>query len=242
MVKLDKELILHIKKLQKRAALTFVAILLFFISILFAVAFLFESLFIAIDFFAIALICVVFLLYSSNIGKKELREAKYTPVILKADSNLRFEEIVSVFEKLTNEENKLSTSDEVLFFRLNKIFELTAILYRTVDFDKKNFDSAKDRINKKVNKVLNISHWVTRSNTRKMMRFNIIHTDTLNDELYRLLSLNASHNLTRVEGIINMAIVGNQIIIPPIYGNCDLNEIGRYKGTVKFISQILLNK
>ena len=142
---------------------------------------------------------------------------------------------------LTNEENQLSTSEDVRFFRLNKIFKLRTVIYRTDNFNKKDFDNAKDRINKKANKELNISQWVDRTEAGKMMRFNIIHTDILNDALYQFISQNASRSLTRVEGIINIAIVGNQIMIPPLYGECDLAEISRYKGVIKFINQVLLN-
>jgi hypothetical protein len=74
-----------------------------------------------------------------------------------------------------------------------------------------------------------------------MMRFNIICADALNDALYQFLSKNANRNLTRVEGIINIAIINNQIIVPPIYGECDLAEISRYKGVIKFINQVFLN-
>lgn len=74
------------------------------------------------------------------------------------------------------------------------------------------------------------------------MRFNIIYTDTLNDTLYQFVSQNANRNLTRVEGIINIAIIGNRIMIPPIYGDCDLAEISRYKDTIKFINKFLLKQ
>ena len=138
---------------------------------------------------------------------------------------MTFEKIVSIFENLTNEENQLSTSEDVRFFRLNKIFKLRTIIYQTNNFNKKDFDNAKDRINKKANKELKISQWVNRMEAGNMMRFNIICTDVLNDALYQFLSPNATRNLTRVEGIINITIVSNQIIIPPIYGECDLIEI-----------------
>lgn len=239
---MNNELKLHIKKLKNRATLSLISYLLVFISIGFGILCLFVPSYVAIIFLVITIISIAYLFYSNRVAKKELREAKYEPVIFKADSNISFKEIVAIFEQITDKENKLSTSENVLFFRLNRIFKLRTILYRTTDYDKKDFDNAKDRINKKANRELNISPWVNRFDAGNMMRFNIIHTDTLNDTLYQLVSQNANRNLARVEGIINIAIIGNQIIIPPIYGDCDLVEISRYKNIIKFINQILLGK
>lgn len=238
---MNEELKLHIKKLQNRATLSSIAILLAFISIVFGILFLFVPSFGAIIFFAIAIISIIYLIYCGRAAKKEAKEAVYKPVVFNSNRNLTFEEIISIFEKLTDKDDQLSTSEDVKFFRLNEIFKLRTIIYRTADFNKKEFDNTKDRINKKANKTFNISQWVNRMETGKMMRFNIICTDILNDALYKFISKNANHNLTRVEGIINIAIVGNQIIIPPIYGECSLAEISRYKGVIKFISQALLN-
>ena len=192
-------------------------------------------------FFVIAAACIVYLIRSSRTAKKEAKESIYKPVIFNADKSLTFEKIVTIFEDLTNEENQLSASENVRFFRLKKIFKLRTVIYRTDSFNKKDFDNAKDRINKKANKELKISQWVNRMEAGNMMRFNIICTDVLNDALYQFLSQNANRNLTRVEGIINIAVVGNQIMIPPLYNECDLAEISRYKGVIKFINQVLLN-
>lgn len=238
---MNEELKLHIKKLQRRATLSLIAILSTIISIGFGILFLFVPSFVAIIFFVIATVCIVYLIHSSRTAKKEAKENTYKPVIFNADKKLSFEEIVSIFENLTDKENQLSTSNDVLFFRLNKIFKLRTVLYRTENFNKKDFDNAKDRINKKANKELNISQWVNRMEAGNMMRFNIIYTNILNDALYQFVSRNATRNLTRVEGIINISIVGNKIMIPPIYGECDLAEISRYKGVIKFINQVLLN-
>ena len=222
--------------------LSLIAILSTIISIGFGILFLFIPSFVAIIFFVIAAVCIVYLIQSSRTAKKEAKENIYKPVIFNDDKNLTFEKTVSIFENLTNEENQLSTSEDVRFFRLKKIFKLRTVIYRTDNFNKKDFDNAKDRINKKANKELNISQWINRMEAGNMMRFNIICTETLNDTLYKFINQNANQNLTRVEGIINIAIAGNQIIIPPIYGECDLAEISRYKNVIKFINQVLLNK
>lgn len=239
---MNEELRLHIKRLQKRAVLSLIAILLTIISIGFGILFLLVPSFIAVIFFAVTIISIIYLIYDGRIAKKEEKETVCKPVIFNAKKRFSFEETVAIFEDLSDKRNQLSTSVDVRFFRFNKIFKLRTVIYRTADFNKKEFDNAKDRINKKANKELNISHWVNQTEAGKMMRFNIIFTDILNDALYQYLSQNANRNLTRVEGIINIAVVGNQIIIPPIYGECDLAEISRYKGVIKFIKQVLLNE
>lgn len=238
---MNEELKLHIKKLQRRATFSLIAILSTIVSIGFGILFLCVPSFVAIIFFVIAADCIVYLIHSSRTAKKEVKENIYKPIIFNADKNLTFDEIVSIFKNLTDEDNQLSTSEDVRFFRLKKIFKLRTVIYRTDNFNKKDFDNSKDRINKKANKELNISQWVNRTEAGNMMRFNIICTDVLNDALYQFLSQNANRNLTRVEGIINIAVVGNQIMIPPLYGECDLAEISRYKGVIKFINQVLLN-
>lgn len=238
---MNEELKLHIKKLQRRATFSLIAILSTIVSIGFGILFLCVPSFVAIIFFVIAADCIVYLIHSSRTAKKEVKENIYKPIIFNTDKNLTFDEIVSIFKNLTDEDNQLSTSEDVRFFRLKKIFKLRTVIYRTDNFNKKDFDNSKDRINKKANKELNISQWVNRTEAGNMMRFNIICTDVLNDALYQFLSQNANRNLTRVEGIINIAVVGNQIMIPPLYGECDLAEISRYKGVIKFINQVLLN-
>ena len=238
---MNEELRLHIKKLQRHATLSLIAILSTIISFGFGILFLFVPSFVAIIFFVVAAGCIVYLIHSSGTAKKEAKENIYKPVIFNTNKNLTFDEIVSIFKNLTDKENQLSTPENVRFFRLKKIFKLRTIIYRTDNFNKKDFDNTKDRVNKKANKELHISQWINRIEAGNMMRFNIICTDVLNDALYQLLSQNANRNLTRVEGIINIAIVGNQIIIPPLYDECDLAEISRYKGAIKFINQVLLN-
>ena len=115
---MNEELTLHIKKLQRRATLSFIAILSTIVSIGFGILFLFIPSFVAIIFFVIATINVVYLIHSSRTSKKEAKENIYKPVIFNDDKNLTFEKIVSIFENLTDEDNQLSTSEDVRFFRL----------------------------------------------------------------------------------------------------------------------------
>ena len=63
--------------------------------------------------------------------------------------------------------------------------------------------------------------------------------DSMNSEVNSLLSHNANHNLMRVEGLMNVVLVGDKIIIPPIYGDC-YETIGRYKKIVNFIVENII--
>ena len=85
---MNEELKLHIKKLQRRAIFSLTAILLTIISIGFGVLFLLVPSFVAILFFVIVAICIVYLIHSSRFSKKEAKENVYKPVIFNADNNL----------------------------------------------------------------------------------------------------------------------------------------------------------
>ena len=135
----------------------------------------------------------------------------------------------------------MSISSQVRFFRFNNFLKVRAVLYQTNNFNKKEFDNAKARINKIANRKLKISQWVSHDEARKMIRFNIICANALNEQLYQIVSNNVNYNLSRVEGVINIVILENQIIIPPFYGKCYLLEINRYKNIVKFINNVLIN-
>lgn len=67
-----------------------------------------------------------------------------------------------------------------------------------------------------------------------MMRFNVIIENDVNEDLLRYISINATLNLTRVEGIINFVICKNNLYIPPIEYDANLPEISRYKKSIKF--------
>lgn len=235
------EIALYLKKLKAKTIISLIATIITIISTSIGILLLFAHSFISIVFFIISVFFIVYLIYNHHLAKTEEKDNIYKPVVFNTQTNFSFEEIVDIFNSLTDCENRLSACDNVLFFRFNKIIKLRTILYKTDNFSKRDFTRAKEHINRIANKKLNISHWVNRFDARNMMRLNIIYTDVINNELNQLISQNANRNLTRVEGIINIAVVGKKIIIPPLYGEYDLAEVNRYKNIVKFISQVLLD-
>ena len=218
------------------------AILAAGICLVFGVAFVLVPSGVAVPCFILACIAIAYLVYAKRTARAEEKQGGFEPVVLSAGRRLPFREVAAFFEGITEAQDQLSLSEDVRFFKTDHLFKLRAIVYRTGCFDKKAFDAAKDRINQRANKALKISPWTNLSEARRMMRFNIVCTDTLNDELLTLLSQNALRNLTRVEGIIHMAVIGSEIMIPPLYGDCDLSDIHRYKSVIRFIQQALSRK
>ena len=237
---MDSELRSHIRKLQTRATLSLVCVLLIIVSLVFGVAFAVVRSWAAVPCFAVALIGAAYLLYANRAARREERQGGFEPVAFQADREWSFRDVTAVFEEMTEAKERIVTTENVRFYRTDRVFKLRAVVFGTDAFDKKAFESARDRINKKANTELHISQWAGLEEAAKMMRFNIVCTDALNDELRRSLSRNACRNLTRAEGIMNMAIIGSRILIPPLYGQCDLAEIRRYKGVIKFIDQTFL--
>ena len=118
-------------------------------------------------------------------------------------------------------------------------FENRFLVVNTDYFVRSDFDSIKKNINKKINKDCNVTQWVSRDNAAKLMRVNVIVTRDVNAELYEYLSHNAGDLLRRVEGVINFALVGDGLIVPPVFGDMSVLEVKRYKKSITDIKTLL---
>lgn len=227
----------HIKKLKRRARFALFRIIVIIFALTIGFASLFVPSYTSVLFFLIAIVCIVYSVYNFKKEKKEEKDSNHQPIALTSKDSLKFSAVNKIFESLSDDANTLALSKDEYFYRFEKNLKLRVVLYRTDNFDKNEFDNAKNRINKKANKQFNISQRISRAEARKAMRLNVIYTDVLNDGLYKYISQNAKRNLTRAEGIINVAIAENQIYVPPLYGACDLFEIGRYINIIQFIKE-----
>ena len=173
--------------------------------------------------------------------KKDANTYDAKPCVLCEHSGIKYEDLLKRFESLSAKGNRLCLSENLQFFRFKKKQLYTTVIYKTDSFSKSEFDRAKKRINKKANKEFNIPHNIAQYEDEKCFRLNIICLDSMNDEANYLLSLNAEHNLRRAEGLMNIAVVGDKIIIPPIYGDC-YQSVFKYKKIVNFIMQNILEQ
>lgn len=232
---LNDNLRLHLKRLKRHALLNAIALIIVISTIAIGLLFIFTSLFKDGIFLLVAsLPFVIYLVFSSKRVKEEIKTI-HNPLIIKLKNNLSFNDLVDVLESLTTESARIYLSDDIRFYHFKNNFKSRVILYRTNDFNKKEFDKQKARINQKANKQFGCKKWFGRSETNTYMRFNVIYATEANDELTTFFSHNSQQNLSRVEGIFNIAVIDNEIVIPPLYGDCYYEEIRRYEKIIKLI-------
>lgn len=236
---MDDNLKLRFKEMKRyfmaECIITF-AVCLSLLSLIISIFLNYVYIFISLFIFTL---CVLWKINFDKKIEKKSAEIKYSPLILTCSSTYSFECLINKFKKLSGDEKHISLSDNLHYFLFNSHFDSKCICYKTDNFIKKEFDNSKAKINKKANAFFNLSQWVSRRDFYTLMRFNVIFTSQMNAELNRLLSRSADQMLRRVEGVINIVIIDNQIMIPHLslkgYG-----ELKRYKGIIKFLEDVLL--
>ena len=161
------------------------------------------------------------------------------PFEIKMDSAVSYADIHNALTKNCENNKYFDYSEKSAFFKLKKKYNVRVLLYSTEDFNKKEYDEEKQRINRKANKLYNINQWVTIHNARKQMRVNLIHTEYINDTLFNYLSGDAEIWLTRAEGIINIVVSDDKLILPPLRPTISIYAIDRYKDMVKMLLEML---
>lgn len=190
--------------------------------------------------FAVLVALLAILIVISKHYKNAEKKSNHYPYKIAYLHEFDFEDIKQRLSHLSNNEDCRDFSNESAYFCiLNRTYRNRVLLVNMPDFDKSVFASRKNKINKSINKEFQISQWASMEKAYKMMRTNIIVANEVNDSLYDFISNNAGTLLRRVEGVINFAIVGNCLIVPPFFGDADIMEIGRYKKSIKFIKTIL---
>lgn len=231
---MDKALDKHLETLEKYARITLLLTFILIFSFLFFGVLLYYKSKYCLIFAILFLFSAIVLYMMTQKAKMDEKENVYEPVSIKFPQKITYEDFSMHLKKLAN--NKyLSMGENLLFYKINQIFKLHIVVYKTESFVKKEFDSAKKRINRKANVQFNISQEVSRFDSGQLMRYNIVFTENMNDALNKLISRNANHNLNREEGVVNMVVSPREIIIPPLFGRCDVGQVSRYKRTVEFV-------
>lgn len=186
--------------------------------------------------FICIVICLVFF-YKNEYSLKEGLILK--PFEIQINHTIKYAEVYSALEKSCNSNECFKFSERSAFFRLKNKYNVRVILYGTAEFNKKDYDEEKKKVNRKANKTYNISQWVSVHQSRKQMRINLIYTDCVNKCLSDYIAEDAEILLTRVEGIINLVVSNGKLIVPPLKPTFYMYAIDRYKDMVTMIYNIL---
>lgn len=192
-----------------------------------------------IHFFVVflLLLCADFVVCKKiNEGGREGFEPFYIPLNVSYNYKELFEKLLSE----SGEENVFSISDHSSFFWLKKRpHSIRITLYGTDSFDKKLYDYEKKRINRIANKKYKFSQFVSLYNAKKYLRINLIVAENMNESLKNFISREASETLGRVEGIINLLILKDTLVIPPIAPTYYEYQVKRYSYATDFVIKLL---
>lgn len=181
---------------------------------------------------------IVFVICQKQLKKPENNRCK--PFVIQLDKVYTYDMLYSILANAAKNKEVFPESDGLAFFRFKNKFFFRTVLFYTADFNKREYDSKKSRINRKANKLYHISQWVRSGRAHKMMRINIILVDHVNDALQQYISTNAAQCLTRVEGILNLVICEDKLIVPPLYDvSLSVYALQRYAGVVSVFTNLL---
>ena len=230
---------LYVSKIKKKAVVFLSMLLLSFVTLAIAIeTFALKSaLWVCFLILFICIVIYIFFFYKNEYSVK--KEFILKPFEIKINPAIKYSDIYSALEKNCNNNECFKFSENSAFFRLKNKYIVRIILYRTEEFNKKDYDEEKKKINRKANKIYNISQWVSIHKSRKQMRINLIYTDCVNETLSNYISGDAEILLTRVEGIINLIVSNGKLIVPPLQPTFYMYAIDRYKDMVRMISNML---
>ena len=106
-------------------------------------------------------------------------------------------------------------------------------------YDKQMLKKKRDGANRRANQEWHTKQWVSQFDAVKMLRINCVVCEEVNDALQKEMCRNAETLLRRVEVIVNMAVVGDRLLVPPLQGaRLDLPSLKRYEKAVSLMRSL----
>lgn len=229
----------YVRKLKIHVYLSAILLYIIILCVAVALAVLSTNWILTVCYLCITILAgIVFAICQKQLKKPENNRCK--PFVIQLDKVYTYDMLYSILANAAKNKDVFSESDGLAFFRFKNKFFFRTILFFTADFNKKDYDSKKSRINRKANKLYHISQWVRSGRARKTMRVNIVLADYVNNALDQYISTNAAQYLTRVEGILNLVICKDKLIVPPLYDvSLSVYALQRYAGVVSVFTNLL---
>ena len=124
--------------------------------------------------------------------------------------------------------------------RIEDVFSWRVALLYQPEFSASACKAQRDRANRAANRAHPEKQEGPQWEIASRSRVNLVVCDAMNDALSRYIGTHAQHLLSRNESIINMAVVGNSLLIPPVRGaDVDFPSLNRYSRSADFIWSLL---
>ena len=120
------------------------------------------------------------------------------------------------------------------------MFSWRVALLHQPEFSASACKAQRDRANRAANRAHPSKHEGLQWEIASRARINLVVCDAVNDALSRYIGAHAQRLLSRNECIINMAVVGDRLLLPPVRGaDVDFPSLNRYSRSADFIWSLL---
>ena len=124
--------------------------------------------------------------------------------------------------------------------RIEGVFSWRVALLYQPEFSASACKAQRDRANRAANRAHPEKQEGPQWEIATRARINLVVCDAVNDALSRYIGTHAQHLLSRNESIINMAVVGNSLLLPPVRGaDVDFPSLNRCSRSAGLIWSLL---
>ena len=124
--------------------------------------------------------------------------------------------------------------------RIEDVFSWRVALLYQPEFSASACKAQRDRANRAANRAHPSKQEGPQWEIASRARINLVVCNAVNDALSRYIGTHAQHLLSRNESIINMAVVGNSLLIPPVRGaDVDFPSLNRCSRSADLIWSLL---
>ena len=124
--------------------------------------------------------------------------------------------------------------------RIEGVFSWRVALLYQPEFSASACKAQRDRANRAANRAHPSKQEGPQWEIASRARINLVVCDAMNDALSRYIGAHAQHLLSRNESIINMAVVGDRLLLPPVRGaDVDFPSLNRCSRSADLIWSLL---
>jgi len=225
---MEQDLNRHLDKLRARAAITLTTAVTALVFVILAVALFWIESAAAFVFLLLVVAAAITLAVLRRLSRREGHLHLPEPVAVQALRPLSFEELDVTLRQMTGQESVHNLHGNTLLYDLRGDFAARVILHKTPAFDKQAFDSLRHQIEQNAGEA-----------DPGVLHLHLICVTRANEALLRQVADNALHGLARAGGSLFAAVYHDRIELPPLYGNCDMRTVRRYRRLVHFIERQL---